>query len=72
MCIRDSPAIGVDITRGLYDFAIEGKYGSGSRQVIKNLPYMRLWFMKGMVNELTSVLVDIEDDGFERAMRARF
>ena len=66
------PAIGVDITRGLYDFAIEGKYGSGSRQVIKNLPYMRLWFMKGMVNELTSVLVDIEDDGFERAMRARF
>ena len=66
------PAIGVDITRGLYDFAIEGKYGDGSRQVIKNLPYMRLWFMKGMVNELTSVLVDIEDDGFERAMRARF
>ena len=66
------PAIGVDITRGLYDFAIEGKYGEGSRQVIKNLPYMRLWFIKGMVNELTSVLVDIEDDGFDRAMRTRF
>jgi len=66
------PAIGVDITRGLYDFAIEGKYGEGSRQVIKNLPYMRLWFIKGIVNELTSVLVDIEDDGFERAMRTRF
>jgi len=66
------PSIGVDIYRGLHDFAIEGKYGEGSRQVIKNLPFMRLWFMKSMVNELTGVLVDIQDDGFERTMRARF
>ena len=66
------PSIGVDIYRGLYDFAIEGKYGEGSREVIKNLPFMRLWFIKEMVNELTSVLVDLEDEGFDRQLRVRF
>ena len=66
------PAITVDIVRGLHDFAIEGKYGRGSAQVIKNLPFMRLWFIKGSVSELSSVLVDLEDDGFDRTMRSRF
>ena len=66
------PAIGVDLGRGLIDFFVEGNYGAGSREVIKNLPYMRLWFLKGMVAEYTGALLDIEDEGLERYIRSRF
>ena len=66
------PAITVDILKGLHEFAIEGKYGKGSAQVIRNLPFMRLWFMKGIVSDLSSVLVDLEEEGFERTFGSRF
>ena len=49
-----------------------GEYGEGSKNIIKNLPYMRLWFIKEQVYELGSILTDIEDDGFERTLRSRF
>jgi hypothetical protein len=65
------PAIATDLGRGMIQF-LDGEYGSGSKLILKNLPYMRLWFIKDMVNELGNTLVDIDDDGFDRAMRARF
>lgn len=65
-------SIGVDLGRGLTDFFIKGEYGAGSKQVLKNLPFARLWFIKEYVNDLGNTLVDIDDDGFEKAMRARF
>ena len=33
---------------------------------------MRLWFMKGIVSDLSSVLVDLEEEGFERTFGSRF
>ena len=65
------PSIGVELFRGVSQFA-SGEYGEGSKHIIKNLPYMRLWFIKDMVNELGNVLVDIEDDGLEKTLRARY
>jgi len=65
------PSIATDLSRGMIQF-LDGEYGSGSKLILKNLPYMRLWFIKDMVNELGNTLVDIDDDGFERSMRARF
>ena len=65
------PSIGVELGRGVVDM-LEGNYGEGSKQIIKNLPYMRLWFIKDMVNELGNVLVDIDDDGLEKTLRARY
>ena len=65
------PSIGVELFRGASEF-VNGEYGEGSKQIIKNLPYMRLWFIKDMVNELGNVLVDIDDDGLEKTLRARY
>ena len=65
------PSIGVDLGRGVIDM-VQGNYGEGSKQIIKNLPYMRLWFLKDMVNELGNTLVDIEDDGLEKTLRSRY
>ena len=65
------PSIAVDYGRGLLDF-LDGNYGEGSKMILKNFPYMRLWFIKDRVNEIGNTLVDIDDEGFDRAMRARF
>jgi hypothetical protein len=65
------PSIGLELSRGMYEFTT-GEYGRGSKQIIKNLPYMRLWFIKDMVNELGNTLVDIDDDGLEKTLRARY
>ena len=65
------PSIAVDYGRGLLDF-LDGNYGEGSKMILKNFPFMRLWFIKDRVNEIGNTLVDIDDEGFDRAMRARF
>jgi len=65
------PSIAVELYRGMEQF-VTGEYGAGSKQIIKNLPYMRLWFIKDMVNELGNTLVDIDDDGLEKTLRARY
>ena len=65
------PSIGIDLFNGASEFVM-GEYGEGSKNIIKNLPYMRLWFIKEQVYELGSILTDIEDDGFERTLRSRF
>ena len=65
------PSIGIELFKGAKQF-VEGNYGYGSKQIIKNLPFMRLWFIKEMTHELGSVLTDIEDEGLERVVRTRF
>ena len=65
------PSIAVELYRGMEQF-VTGEYGAGSKQIIKNLPYMRLWFIKDMVNELGNTLVDIDDDCLEKTLRARY
>jgi len=66
------PSIGVDLFGGLKQVFYDGEYGSGSKQILKNLPYMRLWFIKEYVNEMGKVLEDVDEEGFEKVMRTRF
>mgnify|MGYP005989750051 FL=1 len=66
------PSIGVDLFGGLKQVFYDGEYGAGSKQILKNLPYMRLWFIKEYVNEMGKVLEDVDEEGFERVMRTRF
>ena len=56
------PSIGFDLARGMYDF-VTGNYGEGSKDIIRNLPFMRLWFIKDHVNSMTNMLEKELNDG---------
>tara|TARA_R110000796_G_scaffold163811_1_gene280773 strand:+ start:6844 stop:10359 length:3516 start_codon:yes stop_codon:yes gene_type:complete len=49
------PSITTDLSRAIYEMTY-GDVGEGSKDFIRNLPYARLWFLKGKVNELTNML----------------
>ena len=49
------PSIATDLSRAIYEMTY-GDVGEGSKDFIRNLPYARLWFLKGKVNELTNML----------------
>lgn len=49
------PSITTDLSRAVYEMTT-GDVGEGSKDFIRNLPYARLWFLKGKVNELTNML----------------
>ena len=49
------PSITTDLSRAIYEMTT-GDVGEGSKDFIRNLPYARLWFLKGKVNELTNML----------------
>ena len=49
------PSITTDLGRAVYEMTT-GDIGKGSKDFIRNLPYARLWFLKGKVNELTNML----------------
>jgi len=49
------PSITTDLGRAVYEMTT-GDIGEGSKDFIRNLPYARLWFLKGKVNELTNML----------------
>lgn len=46
------PSITTDIGRGIVDFA-SGNYGEGAKQVVRNLPFARMWFWKDDMNAIT-------------------
>jgi len=46
------PSIAYDLIEGAYQFT-SGEYGEGAKQFTRNLPYMRLWFLKDQMNEIT-------------------
>jgi len=46
------PSIATDISRGVVDFA-SGNYGEGAKQVVRNLPFARMWFWKDDMNAIT-------------------
>jgi len=46
------PSIATDISRGIVDFA-SGNYGEGAKQVVRNLPFARMWFWKDDMNAIT-------------------
>lgn len=55
------PGITSDIARGLWELTT-GNVGEGGKDVIRNLPFARLWFLKGKMNEMTRML-ETELDG---------
>ena len=55
------PSIATDIGRGVYDLTT-GNVGEGTKEVIRNLPFARMWFWKGKMNELTN-MIEGELDG---------
>ena len=61
------PSIGADITRGAYDL-VTGNVGEGTKELIRNMPFARLWFIKGLVNNMTNAIEDELDgpSGFKR------
>lgn len=61
------PSISTDIARGAYDL-VTGNPGEGTKEIIRNLPFARMWFWKGKMNELTNMLEEEinEPSGFGR------
>ena len=55
------PSIGTDLGFGLYNL-VTGNTGEGTKEVIRNLPYARLWLWKNKMNEFTRML-ETEIDG---------
>jgi len=46
------PSIATDLFMGGYEFA-SGNYGEGAKQVVRNLPFARMWFWKDDMNAIT-------------------
>ena len=61
------PSIGSDYVRGMYDL-VTGNVGEGTKEIARNLPFARMWFWKGTMNNLTRMLENEIDDfgGFGR------
>jgi hypothetical protein len=61
------PSIGSDYVRGMYDI-VTGNVGEGTKEIARNLPFARMWFWKGTMNNLTRMLENEIDDygGFGR------
>ena len=49
------PSWTFDMAKGIADFA-SGDYGEGGKQVVRNLPFARLWFVKDEVNQITNAM----------------
>ena len=49
------PSISVDLVRAAGEFAM-GDTGEGAKDFIMNLPFMRLWFLKEITNDMTRAL----------------
>ena len=65
------PSIGYDLTEGAYKFAVEGDM-KGASQFVKNLPFMRLWFLRDHVNEFGRMLQDTDESDIDKLLRNRF
>ena len=61
------PSISTDLALGAYDL-VTGNPGEGTKEIIRNLPFARMWFWKGKMNEFTRMLeTEInEPSGFGR------
>ena len=57
------PSIALDYGRGMSDI-ITGNIGEGTKEIVRSLPFARLWFWKGKMNEFTRAL-ETDLEGFE-------
>ena len=51
------PSIGYDYLKALKDM-VAGDFSEGAKNLIRSLPFMRLWFVKGSTNEFTNKFED--------------
>ncbi len=57
------PSYTYDVAGGLYDL-MTGNVSDGSKELIRDLPFARLWFLKSLTNRMSNALSDkLEDDG---------
>jgi hypothetical protein len=56
------PSIASDYARGLHDI-FTGNVGEGTKEIIRNLPFARMWFWKGTMNNMTRMLESEIDEG---------
>lgn len=47
------PSWAYDTAQGIVNFA-SGNYGEGAKDVIRNMPFARMWFLKDDVNQITN------------------
>ena len=47
------PSWGYDTAKGVVNFA-SGNYGEGGKDIVRNLPFARMWFLKDDVNQITN------------------
>lgn len=61
------PSYTYDLGKSVYDL-LTGNVSEGSKDLIRNLPLARLWFLKGMTNRMTNALADTleQTDGYGR------
>ena len=48
------PSIGYDYASAMKEFFIDGDYSEGAKNFTRSLPFARLWFWKGLVNDWTN------------------
>lgn len=51
------PSWTVDMARGMVDFA-SGNYGEGGKDIVRNLPFARMWFWKDEMNQITNAIAN--------------
>tara|TARA_R110000744_G_scaffold371510_1_gene482553 strand:- start:43 stop:3756 length:3714 start_codon:yes stop_codon:yes gene_type:complete len=51
------PSWTVDTARGVVDFA-SGNYGEGGKDIVRNLPFARMWFWKDEMNQITNAIAN--------------
>lgn len=47
------PSWGYDMGKAMINFA-SGEYGEGGKDIVRNLPFARMWFLKDDVNQITN------------------
>jgi len=47
------PSWGYDTAAGIVNFA-SGNYGEGAKDIVRNMPFARMWFLKDDVNQITN------------------
>ena len=51
------PSWGLEMGRGMVNFA-SGNYGEGGKDIVRNLPFARMWFWKDEMNQITNAIAN--------------
>ena len=51
------PSWGLEMGRGMVNFA-SGNFGEGGKDIVRNLPFARMWFWKDEMNQITNAIAN--------------